>query len=305
MAHLRMNQGVAAIFYLPHVVAQEIGAFGVEGLTVEFMTSFYGRQWGLLERGEADLTIGGPMRTMRRQSEEGKRAVNFCAAVRANPWFLVGRRPEPGFTFANLVGRTVIDFADAETPGLCFRWLLQQHGIGEDQVTLLRGLGTAREVEAFRAGHGDYLMHALHTAAPLVAAGHGHLVQDLATPTGPIPWSAYAALPETIAARRAELEAFTRAIGRALRWIAGRPAAEIAARVIRHFPSFTPPVLADTIGRYQALGIWPRDPLLPRADYERFRAILLATGWISRPVPYEDQVDPTFAEQAIAALGLA
>lgn len=305
MAHLRLNQGVAGVFYLPHFVARELDTFRDEGLTVEILTSFYGRQWPMLESGGADLTIGGPMRTMRLQAEEGKRLVNFCAAVRANPWYLVGRRPEPRFAWADLVGRTVIDFADAETPALCFRWLLQQHGIGPDQVTLLRGLGTAAELAAFRGGQGDYLMHSLHTAAPLAAAGEGTLIQELATPTGPVPWSAYAALPATLAARRAELEAFTRAITRALRWLATHPAGEVATLVARHYPAFTTPVLADAIGRYQATGLWPRDPLVPRADLEHFRTILLATGWLPRSVPYEDQVDPSFAAQAVAALGPA
>lgn len=305
MVHLRMNQGVAGVFYLPHFVALEIGAFRDEGLAVELITSFYGRQWPLLERGEADLTIGGPMRTLHLQAEEGKRGVNFCAAVRANPWYLVARQPEPDFTFASLVGRTVIDFHDAETPGLCFTWLLRQHGIGPDQVTLLRGLGAQREIEAFRAGQGDYLMHSLHTAMPLAAAGEGFLVQELATPTGPVPWSAYAALPDTLRTRRAELEAFTRGIGRALRAITAWPAAELAALVARQYQTFDLPVLAEAIGRYQALRLWPRDPLLPRADLEHFQDILLAAGWISHRVPYEDQVDTSFAQQAIAALGPA
>lgn len=303
MARLRLNQGAAAIFYLPHFAAQELGAFRDEGLTVEFVTSAYGQQWSVLAGGGADLTVGGPMRTMRLQAEEGKRLVNFCGAVRANPWYLVGRRPDPPFSWSSLVGRTVIEFADAEPPGLCFRWLLRQRGIGLDRVKWLRGLGTSREVEAFGAGQGDYLLHSLHTAAPLVARGQGTLVQELATPTGPVPWSAYAAFPATLRARRAELEAFTRAITRALCWIAAHPAREAAALVSRYLPDFTEPVLADAIDRYQGLGLWPRDPMIPRADFEHLRSILLMTGWLPRPVPYEDQVDTTFAEDAKAAVG--
>lgn len=301
MARLRLKQSVAAVFFLPHYVAQELGAFRDQGLTVDLTTSFYGQQWAALESGEADLTAGGPMRTMWLQAREGHRMVNFCLAARANPWYLVGRNPS--FAWPALVGGTVIDFSDSPTPRHCFLWVLQQQGIRADQVTLLSGLGTAREVEAFRAGQGDYLLHSLHTAAPLVVRGVGVLAQELATPTGPVPFSAYATLPAILSSKEAELEAFVRGIARALRWIAAHPAEDLARLVAHHFPDFTRPVLADAIARYQALNLWPIDPLIPQADFEHFRSILLATGWLPRPVPYEDQVDTSLAARATSALG--
>lgn len=300
MAHLRMGQSLAAVFYLPHLVAQELGAFRDEGLTVEFVTSF-GQQWALLERGVVDLAIGGPTRNMELQAREGRRIVNFCAALQANTWFLIGRRPALDFTWADLVGRTVIGFADAPQ-GTCLRWLLLQHGIGLGQVTLIGGLDTARELEAFRAGQGDYLLHSLHTAAPLVATGEAAVIRELATPTEPVPWSLYATLPDVARTRRAELEAFTRAIARALRWVAAEQASSVAALLVHYFPDWTLASLTDVIGTYKPLNIWPRDPLIPRAEWEHYNEILLATGWLPRPVAYEDQVDASFAEQAMAAL---
>ena len=292
-----MGQSLTAVFYLPHLIAQGVGAFRDEGLTVDFVTSF-GQQWAMLERGEVDIAIGGPTRNMDLEVREGRRIVNFCAALQANTWFLLGRRPAPEFTWADLVGRTVLGLAQAPQ-GMCLRWLLLQHAIGPDEVTFVVGLDPARELEAFRAGEGDYLLHSLHTAAPLVASGEAVPVQELATPTGRVPWSTYAALPDVLRIRRTELEAFTRAIARALRWIAAQPASAVAALLEPYFRDWTPARLTEVIGTYQPLGIWPRDALIPRADWEHYCSIMLATGSLPRPVPYEDQVDSSFARQAV------
>jgi NitT/TauT family transport system substrate-binding protein len=285
-----MGQSLMAVFYLPHLVAQEIGAFRDEGLTVEFVTSF-GQQWALLERGAVDVAIGGPTQNMALRLREGRRLVNFCAGLRANTWFLIARRPMPDFTWADLVGRTVIGLADAPQ-GVCLRWILLQHGIGANQVTIVSGNDTAHELERFRAGEGDYLLHSLHTAEPLVDAGEAALVQELATPTGPIPWSTYAALPEVLHTRRADMQAFTRAIGQALRWIAAHRASEIAALVAPYFRDWTPSRLTSVLATYQRLGTWPLDPLIPRAEWDRYGEMYVAAGALSQTVPYDDLVDP-------------
>ena len=303
MARLRMGQSLTAIFYLPHLVAQEVGAFREEGLAVEFVTSF-GRQWALLERGEVDLAIGGPTRNMALYLSEEKRIVNFCAALCANTWFLLGRQPAPQFAWTDLVGRTVIGLAN-DAQGTCLRWILLERGIDPDRVKIVAGENTAAELEDFRAGLGDYLLHSLHTAAPLVAAGAAVPVQELASPSGPVLWSTYAALPETLRTRRAELEAFTRGIARALAWIAAEPPAAIAALLRSYFPDWTLASLTEVIATYHALGTWPRDPLISRADWDRYSHMHVAAGALPRPVPYEPLVDPSFAEHAMTRLAQA
>ena len=297
MAHLRLAQSVAAVFYLPHLIAQEIGAFRDEGLTIEFVTSF-GQQWALLQGGAADIAIGGRTLDTALAARDGTRNVNFCAALRANTWFVLGRHAAP-FQWADLAGRTVIGLPDFPQ-AICLRWVLLQHGVDPRQMTLRSGRDTAGELEAFRAGEGDYLLHSLHTAAPLVAAGEAVLLRELATPTGFVPWSTYAARPDVLRRRRPEFEAFTRAIGRALRWIAAAPPAAVAALLVRYFPDWSLASLAGVVATYQLLGVWPRDPLIPRADWDHYNTIYEATGAPSLSVRYDDYVDAGLAEQAMA-----
>ncbi|MBI3964733.1 MAG: ABC transporter substrate-binding protein [Chloroflexi bacterium] len=305
LTRLRLNQGIAGVFYIMHNIAQEIGAFEQEGLEIQTSTSELGAQVGLLDRGEVDLTIGGPMRTLRLQANEGKLLVNFCSAVRASPWMLLGRTREPELTPNRLVGKNVIDFKEAPTPILCLRYWLRQGGVQPEQVHFRNDLSMPDAVTAFLAGEGDYLLHSLHSVQPLLDSGQAHVALDLATALGGIPWSTYYATPATMAAKREELDAFTRAIYRAERWLHGHGAAEVARLVGKYYPHFDEGTLTRAIAYYQGNEIWPRDPLVPREDIDRFQDVLFDSGWISRRVPYEDQVDTGFAERAVKALGSA
>jgi NitT/TauT family transport system substrate-binding protein len=309
---LRMNQGdptEARIYYLAHFVARELRLFDEAGVNVEFIWSPPGDhlaksgQVPAVLEGEADLTIGGPMVTMRMQAEGTARLLNFCAAVHANPWYLVAREPQPGFRWTDLIGRTVVDMANITTATLCFRWLLRQHGIAEDQLTIVAGSGDEpRDLESFRARRGDYLLHSLHTLGPSVTRGELVPILDLATATGYVPWSAYIALPQTVRERRAEFAAFTRAIAGALRWVNAHTGGEVASLISAYYPAYPAAALGDAISRYQAVNLWPRDALIPREEFERFRTILIDVGWFQVPVPYEDQVEASLAREATKAL---
>ncbi len=55
------------------------------------------------------------------------------------------------------------------------------------------------------------------------------------------------------------------------------------------------------LGRYRALGIWGRDPVLPREGYERLKAGLESGGFVRTGTPYEIAVDNSLAEAAVRA----
>jgi NitT/TauT family transport system substrate-binding protein len=295
MSNLKMAQSLVAAFYLPQLVAQELGTFRDEALTVEFVTSF-GKQWDLLESGAVDIAIGGPTRNMDCWTKGGTRIVNFCAALQANTWFLIARQPIPNFKWSDLAGRIVIGLRDAPQ-GVCLRWTLLEHGV--DRVKIVGGENTAQELEMFRSGQGDYLLHSLHSAAPLVESGDFVVVQDLATPTGFVPWSTFAALPRTLETRRTEIQAFTRGIARAFTWIEKQPGRAIAALLPRYFPSWPSARLAEVISTYKRLNTWPETPVIPRPQWDHYCAMYVAVGALSRAVQYDELVDEGFASEAI------
>lgn len=282
---LTLNQGdpsEARIYYLPHLVAEAGGFFAREGLEVRLMTAdqggdtVAGGQIPSVLSGAADLTIGGPMVTMK-LAEEGTRLVNFCAAVRSNPWFVLGAEAEPDFDLARLAGQDVIDVAQVGTAGFIF-----------DAVMAERGVDAARVAGPFPDGAHRYAIHHLHAVAGAIADGRIAPLADLARPTGGVPWSAYIARPDVIGARHVAFDAFRRAIAAALELVATAQPASIAAMIAPSFPEHTAKALTVAITLYRSAGLWPADTTIPREDFERFGALLIRAGWLTRMPSWTD-----------------
>ena len=93
----------------------------------------------------------------------------------------------------------------------------------------------------------------------------------------------------------------TRAMYRAQKWLHAHAGDGVAAALAVFFPDCPGEILAAAIDRYKALGIWGRNPILPRDGFDRLSAALLSGGLIGKPVPFEACVDMRFAVAAIAA----
>ena len=305
---LRLNLGdpsEARIYYAAHLVAARLGLFASEGLTVAFTRtesggdSLRGGQIPAVLDGSADLAIGGPMVAMRMHQEGEAHLVCFCAAAAANPWVLVGVRPEPEFAWSRLAGCRVVDMAGIGTASFAFRRILAEAGLASDAVEIIPSRGTlAEDLAALAEGGFDYGFHALHALGGPIAAGRVVLVADLAPATGAIPWSAYIARPERIAADGPTFLGFTRAISHALRWIRSRSAGEVAALIAPDFPGMDATAIGTAVALYQANGVFAASPVIARADYDRFGGLLVDAGWLRMVPPFEALVDTAMAEVA-------
>lgn len=292
---LKLNEGDPSeqrLYYLPHYVAAERGFFADAGLDVVFTRTasggetIRGGQIPAVLSGEADLTIGGPMVTMKMLEENSAHLVNICAAVRTHPWFILSRRPMPAFVWDDLRGSTVIDLARIGTATFTFTALLQERGLA-DAVTLVpASLPEDEALAAFAGGEGDFAIQHLHAAGPALERGTIFAVQDLARPTGPVPWSAYIALPDVVEQRRADFRAFVHAMDRAFSWIAGHAGSDIAALVGDRFPNLPQPAMAKAIDLYRNIDLWPSDRQIAEPDFKRFSDLLIRSGWLSAPAPY-------------------
>jgi NitT/TauT family transport system substrate-binding protein len=96
------------------------------------------------------------------------------------------------------------------------------------------------------------------------------------------------------------MRAFTRAVYRTQRWLAGHAAPAIASAIASVFPETAPAILERAVARYHGQGTWARDPLLRREGYDYLEEILLAGGFIGRRARYEDLVDTAVARQVMA-----
>ena len=91
---------------------------------------------------------------------------------------------------------------------------------------------------------------------------------------------------------------FVNGYGQARWWVAESSAAAAVAECIAGvFPDYSHDVLAKSVRRYQAAGVWAAGPRIDRQGYDRTRDALIASGLAQGCHPCESIVRPQFAEQ--------
>ena len=291
-------------FYAPLPAGVALGHFAAEGLDVTVVPAARyprGTMQALLD-GELEICLGGLMRSFELADRTGRHVAHFAEVCSRSGFFLLGRAPAPRFRFSDLIGRTVLSFAEAPTPWQCMLTVLRRHGIDPARVRIERERPLVDALAAFRAGEGDYLETTQPAVETLVAAGVAHVVASMGEATGPLPFTSYMAAPDLLAREPDVVRRFTRAVYRTQRWLAGRAAAEIAQTVAAAFPEIDGALREAAIARFQRHDTWARDPLVRRAGYNALQDILLTGGLIRRPQRYADLVNIAFAEEAMASL---
>jgi NitT/TauT family transport system substrate-binding protein len=287
-------------FYAPLFVALHRGDFAREGLTVTVRTAREsGGTVAALVDGAVDVSLGGLMRSLELADRGGPFLPHFAEVNSRNGFFLLAREPRPGFRWSDLVGKTVIGFAEAPTPWLCLLSVLKRHGVDPAAVTIDRRLPVADAVAAFRAGRGDFLEQGQPAVERLLSDGAAHVVASMGEATGPVPFSSFMTTRQFLAGHRDAVVRFTRAVYQAQRWLAEAEGNTIAKSIAPAFPDIDPELLTRVVTRYRSQDTWARDPLVRRPAFDALQQILLDGGFIRGVHRYEDLVDVEVAARAL------
>ena len=299
---LTIYEPFRSIFYAPQFVALYGRHFAAEGLEVEVVTAAAGATTtGALIEGHAEIALGGIMRSLDVADRGGPFLVHFAEVNSRNGFFLLSREPRPHFRWTDLVGQTVVDFAEAPTPWQCLLTVLRKHGVEPGAVRIERTLPLPDALAAFRRGHGDFLQTGQPFTEELIAEGTGHLAASMGEATGPVPFSSYMTTGAFLRDGRDVLVRFTRALFSAQRWMARADPKEIAATIAPAFSDVAPEMCQRAVARYLPQATWARDPIIRRPGYDYLQRILLDGGFIRHSHRYEDLIDTRIAEQVVGA----
>jgi NitT/TauT family transport system substrate-binding protein len=289
-----------AVFYAPFYAACALGAYEAEGLEVELkLAAELGKALQSVSAGEGQVSWGGPLRILTALDQDPKCGyVAFCEVVGRDPFFLVGRTPNPGFTPAQLPRWTLAVVTEVPTPWICLQHDLRRAGIAPSTVKLDRGRTMAENAAALRAGTADVIQVFEPYAQDLVDDGAGH-VWYAAASRGPTSYTSLNTTRNFIEREPETVLRLTRAIYRTLRWIAAHDGRALAEAISSYFPDMPAARLAACCDRYLSLGLWNRTPVLQREGLEWLRDAMLAAGAIGNCFAYEDCVDLRFAEQVL------
>jgi NitT/TauT family transport system substrate-binding protein len=298
---IRLCEPFRGVLYTPFYLVQALGGYEAEGVEVSLDTaaSPAGAATALLSGG-VDVIWGGPMRVLHHFDRDPDcPLVLFGEAVTRDPFFLVGRRPSPAFSFTDLAGLRLATVSEVPTPWLCLQEDLRRAGIDPEALKRVADRAMEANAAALRAAEVDVTQVFEPFVETLAREGTGH-VWRAAAGRGRTAYTSYYTTRRTLEARREDLLGMTRALYRTQRWLRGAAAAEVAGAVAEFFPDLAGEVLTGAIARYQSLGVWNENPVLSREGFDRLKTGLLSGGWIVRDTPFAACVDNHLAEQAVA-----
>lgn len=301
---ITLIENFRALFYAPFYAAHALGAYEAEGVEVVLTPSpDPGVANAALRSGAADVMWGGPLRVLlAHDADPASELVCFCQAVARDPFFIIGREPRPDFALGDLRGRRVGVVSEVPTPWLCLQDDLRRACVELDAVDWVRGPDMAQNAAALRRGELDAAQTYQPHAEALLRDGAAHLWRAAAS-RGLTAYTSLNTRRPVLESRGEELLAMTRAMARTLRWLHAADAEEVSRAVADWFPDLEASLRTAALARYQALGLWSADPILPREGFDRLKRAMLSGGAIGRDVPYEECVDVSLAAKAAAPGG--
>jgi len=298
---IRLSENFRALFYAPFYAAHATGAYAAEGVDVQLLPSHDpARTAAALRSGEVDVMWGGPLRVLLTHANDpAADSVCFCDVIARDPFFIIGSAPRPDFSVADLAQVRFASVAEVPTPWLCLQDDLRRAGVDPASLNRISGPSMADNAAALRAGALDAVQLFQPYAEELVASGAGH-IWYAAADRGLTAYTTLVTRRPLLTSQRDELLRMTRAMGRTLTWFAVTPGAEIAHTLRDFFPDVAADIFAAAMDRYRTLRLFAPDPVLRREGFDRLQAAMLSGSALPRAIPFEQCVDNTLAEQAVA-----
>ncbi|MCY4385433.1 MAG: ABC transporter substrate-binding protein [Nitrospinae bacterium] len=294
---ITLLENFRAVFYTPFYAAFSAGAFVEEGVDVRIETSpDPARNAELLMSGEAQVSWGGPMRVLVAYDKNPYCNLKvFCEVVCRDPFFLIGREPNPAFRMGDLVGPKVATVSEVPTPWMCLQHDLQLAGLDPQALDRVPDKTMDENAEALRAGAVDVVQVFQPFAEELILEGAGHIWYQAAE-RGLTTYTAFYAPGSFLRDHPESALGMTRAMAKTELWLADNDAEAVTELVKPWFEDMDSYILMDAIERYKSLGLWNRNPRLAKESFNWLRAACLSGGLITTGVSYEKAVDMRFVD---------
>lgn len=300
---IRMIGVADAAYYTPQILADQLGFFADEGITLAYDGgSDRAGLADVMARGDADVVLGGVWRPLQLHAR-GTPLTVFGQVNQQCDLLLFAREPREAFDWDVLDGGTFVHATGgAPSPWFALRHLMRLRGVSLERMRMIPQLPVDESLALFREGFGDLLEIGDLDAGPALLDPDLHQVAYWPHDLGTLPWSVYYATPEGVGERREELIALLRALYRAQRWMRDRPTGELTEHVARHFPQRPEAEIYAVIDAYRGQDLWCPTPQVNHTALGRWTAILVAAGWLPRPVDAAELVDDGIALDAMEGI---
>lgn len=297
---IKLVENFRAVFYAPFYAAEALGAYRAEGIDVE-LTSARAAENSLqsMRAGVGHVSWGGPLRVMKGlEVDPGGGYVAFCEVVKRDPFFLLGRVPNPGFAVQDLVDKRLATVSEVPTPWICLQLDLRRAGIDPATIVTTPARSMADNAAALAAGEVDVVQVFQPYAQALLDAGEGHLWYAAAS-RGLTSYTTFNSTRRFLEEHPQVGPAMVRAMYRTQQWIAthdGRDLAELVGHYLADVPRSR---LAACFDIYKKLDLWNTEPVVNRSGIEWLAEAMHVSGYVNMRFTFVQCVDNRFAEQAV------
>ena len=298
--HLKVQEPFRALFYAPFYAALARGDYAAEGVEVTLLAGTVPSlaKDSVLDR-TADLAWGGPMRLLLAHDADHACPLRlFGAVVMGDPFFLVGRNPNPGFHLRDLAQMTLGTVSEVPTPWWTLQDDIRQAGIDPTAIRRVTDQPMTANAEAVAAGTLDVAQLFEPLVSQMETAGTGHVWYAQAS-RGPTSYTAFYARTDVISAKRAAMEAMVRGLARTLRWFAAASPQEIVTCIADFFPGGDAALMARAIQRYKSVKLWTETPRFPPEALAQLERGMLSAGAIKRTPGFAGLVAEDVTESAL------
>ena len=290
---IKVNEVTDSFFYAPFYLAIEKGFFEEQGLKIE-LTNGGGSDVSMtaLLSGGADIILAGPETAVyiARQNKIDAPKI-FAQLTKRDGCFLIGRNPEPNFSWDNLAGKEIIIGRKGGLPAMTFEYIVKNLGYDDDDLTLRTDIQFNLMAPTFDNGTGDYVTLFEPTATEFVAQGKGHIVASVGTKSGEVPYTSFIALSSFLKSKPEIIEKFVKGLFKALDFIDSESSKEVATQLIKHFKGSDVDKTAMSLDNYKQNDTWARDLCITENMYNSLISIITNAGEDVDGIEYNKIVD--------------
>lgn len=299
---ITLNEVAHSIFYAPMYVAIEKGYFEEENIDLTLVTGFGAdKTMTAVLSGEAEIGFMGSETTIYTYNEGAEDyVVNFAQLTQRAGNFLVAREPISDFAWSDLMGKNVLGGRKGGMPEMVFEYILKKNNLNPTaDLNIDQSIDFGSTAAAFSGGQGDFSVEFEPSATALEQEGAGYVVASLGVDSGYVPYTAFSAKASYLKEHPEVIQSFTNALQKGMDYVNSHSPEEIAKAIQPQFKETDLETITAIVTRYYEQETWKEDLVFAKESFALLLDILKEAGELSAEPPYEDLVDPQFAEKAV------
>ena len=293
---LKVGEVTHSVFYAPFYVAIEKGYFKEEGLKLDVsMISGANNVTAAVLSGDIDIGFCGPEATIYvYNGGENDYIRSFAGLTKRDGQFLVSRNKIKDFNWNMLKGKEVLAGRIAGMPELNFENALKNEKISKTDVKINTSVDFASLTSAFLSGTGDFVNLFEPNATKLEKEKLGYIVASIGEKSGEMPYTTFNARKSFINKNKKDVEKFTIAISKGLKFTKDNTSKEIAKVISPQFKDISYDDLVKIVERYKNADSWLDTPYIEKQLFENLEDIMIDSNQITDYVPYNDLIDNAY-----------